>query len=109
MIDIDDLRAMCTEYDRIKTEAGSNLTHESVARIATVGMKALEVLPELIDYVQKIESAKAQFMSSIVEQYIKYHCRYSTAQNILNNFNDVKNVPLYNNGEIECFGRRKHD
>ena len=106
---IAELHDLCAEYARIKAEAEEDLTHEAVARIANIGIKALESLPELLDYVQKIESAKAQFLQTVIDQNRKYQERYSTVQQMIDHYNNIKNASVLNIGGIECCGRLYHD
>ena len=106
---MEELRALCAEYARIKSEAESDLTHEAVARIANIGMKAFEALPELLDYVQKIESTKAQFLQTILDKNKRYQERYSTVQQMIDHYNNMANASVFSIGKIECCGRLEHD
>lgn len=107
---IEELRALCSEYERMKSEAETKgLTHEAVAGMADVGIKALEALPELLDYVQKIETAKAQFLQTVIDQNRKYQERYSTVQQMIDHYNNMNNASVLSIGGIECCGRLYHD
>lgn len=102
---IAELRALCAEYARMKSEAEEDITHEKVARIANVGIKALEAMPELLDYVQKTEAAKAQFLQTVIDQIKRYQERYSTVQQMIDHYNNMNNAPFSSIGGIERCGR----
>ena len=108
---IAELRLLCAEYERRKSAVElDGLTHEAVAGIADVGIKALQALPELLDYIQKIEDAKAQFLQTILDQNKRYQERYSTVQQMVDQYNNMNNASALRIGGMGCFlGVSGHD
>ena len=99
---IAELRDLFAEYERRKSEAETTgLTHDAVAWIADVGIKALEALPELLNYIQKFEDSKAQFLQTVIDQNRRYHERYSTVQQMIDHYRQI-NTSVFSIGSIEC-------
>lgn len=101
---IEELRALCSEYERMKSEAETKgLTHEAVAGIADVGIKAMEALPELLDYIQGIEDAKRKIAQELLEQCRKYQMRYSNEHELNNYYKRIAEASVLRIGGMGCF------
>ena len=71
--------------------------------VANLGIRALKALPELLDYIQQIEDARAQLLNVIIDQYKQKITHYDAIQPINNGVNRYANASMqYVNG-IGCF------
>ena len=108
---ISELRALCAEYEKKKASCEAAGLKDKAADIAAdgVGRRALEALPELLDYVQKIETAKVQFLQTVIDQNRRYQERYSVVQQMIDHYKNMNNASFLSIGGIECCGRLYHD
>lgn len=99
-----DLRKLVIEYKRIKSLTESTgVTQEAILNITKIGIRALEALPELLDYIQQIEDARAQLLDTIVDQYRTKTSIYNTTQPLNNNVSRNADTSMRFVDGIGCF------
>ena len=70
------------------------VTQEAILDIANLGIRALKALPELLDYIQQIEDARAQLLNVIIDQYKQKITHYDATQPINNGVNRYANASM---------------
>ena len=101
---IAELRKLVNEYKRIESLTESTgVTQDAMLNSAKIGIQALEALPDLLDYIQRIEDARSQLLNAIVDQYRPKKALYNTVQPLSNNISRYADASMRFIDGIGCF------